>query len=187
MSEISVKDLVVDLEEYACVSENATLFDAVMTLEQAWEDFIKSPFKHRYVLVLDSNEDVVGRISQWDILRSLEPGYDKLGERIGLSRFGFRPEVLQDPSREFGLWQSPLDDICRKAAEVKVKDIMYEPSPDQYIDEEASLQQAIHFLVVGRHRTLLVRGGDKVVGVLRLSDIFMDIWRRMKACRLETE
>ncbi len=187
MEEITVKDLVVDLDEYACVSEDATLFDAVMTLEQAWEDFQRSPFKHRYVLVLNEQEDVVGRISQWDILRSLEPGYDKLGERVGLSRFGFRPEILEKPLREFGLWQSPLDDICRKAAMVKVRDIMYEPSPDQYIEEGASLQQAIHYLVVGRHRTLLVRRGQKVIGVLRLSDIFMDVWRRMKACHLETE
>lgn len=186
MNEVTVKDLVVDLDEYACVEEDATLFDAVMTLERAWEDFNKSPFKHRYVLVLNPAGDVVGRISQWDILRSLEPGYNNLGERVGLSRFGFRPEVLMKPLREFGLWQNPLDDICRKAADVKVRDIMYAPSPDQYIDESASLQQAIHFLVVGRHRTLLVRREGKVIGVLRLSDIFMDIWRRMKACRVES-
>ncbi len=187
MEEITVKDLIVDLEEYACVSEEETLFDAVMTLEQAWEDFQRSPFKHRYVLVLNQEKDVVGRISQWDILRSLEPGYDKLGERVGLSRFGFRSEILEKPLREFGLWQSPLDDICRKAALIKVKEIMYEPSPEQYIDAGETLQHAIHHLVVGRHRTLLVKEGGKVIGVLRLSDVFMDVWRRMKACHLETE
>ena len=185
MEEITVKDLVIDLDEYACVNEDATLFDAVMTLEKAWEDFNRSPFRHRYVLVLNHGGDVIGRISQWDVLRSLEPGYDKLGERVGLSRFGFRPEVLMKPIRELGLWENPLDDICRKAANIKVREIMYAPSPDQYIDENASLQQAIHSLVVGRHRTLLVKRGEKVVGVLRLSDIFMDVWRRMKACRVE--
>ena len=124
-----------------------------MTLEKAWEDFRRSPFKHRYVLILSKDGDVVGRISQWDILRSLEPGYNKLGQRSGLSRFGFRSEVWDKPLRDYGLWQGPLEDICRKAADIKVREIMYEPSPDQYIDEESSLQQAIHHLIVGRHRT----------------------------------
>lgn len=185
MAEIAVKDLIVDLSEYATVSKDADLYEAVITLEKAWEEFNRSPFKHRYVLVLDHDGDVVGRISQWDILRALEPGYNKLGQRIGLSRFGFRPEILESPLREFGLWQSPLDDLCRKAVGIKVKDIMYAPSADQYVDEKDSLQQAIHRLVVGRHRTLLVKRGGKVIGVLRLADVFMDVWRRMRECRLE--
>jgi len=184
MAEITVKDLTIDLSEYATVSEEADLYEAVITLEKAWEEFNRSAFRHRYVLVLGKDGRVVGRISQWDILRALEPGYNKLGQREGLSRFGFRPGILEAPLRDFGLWQAPLDDLCRKAVDIKVKDIMYAPAADQYVDENDSLQLAIHRLVVGRHRTLLVKRGEKVIGVLRLADVFMDVWRRMRACRL---
>ena len=39
MKSYSVKELMVPLSEYATVTENATLYDAVLALEEAQENF----------------------------------------------------------------------------------------------------------------------------------------------------
>jgi len=53
MKTIPIKDLMVPLEEYATVSEEATLFEAVAALEKAQErlDRDKYLYLHRAVLV----------------------------------------------------------------------------------------------------------------------------------------
>jgi CBS domain-containing protein len=61
---------------------------------------------------------------------------------------------------------------------------MYTPVEGEYINEDASLDEAINQLVMGRHQSLLVMKGDKVVGILRKTDVFMEIIRVMKTCEL---
>jgi CBS domain-containing protein len=81
-------------------------------------------------------------------------------------------------------WDKPMDDICKKAARMKVKEFMYTPGEGEYINEDASMDAAINQLVMGRHQSLLVMKGDKVVGILRKTDVFLEIARTMKACEL---
>ena len=58
----------------------------------------------------------------------------------------------------------------------------YGPLPEgEYIDENASMQEAVHHLVVGHHHSLIVTRGEEIVGVLRTSDIFAEIFQVMKA------
>jgi len=55
----TVRDLMVPLEEYATVPEEATLFEAVVALEQAQESLDRNRYKylHRSVLVYDKNKN----------------------------------------------------------------------------------------------------------------------------------
>ena len=43
----------VPLSEYATVSEDATLFEAVSELEKAQEEFDHTRYRHRAILVMD--------------------------------------------------------------------------------------------------------------------------------------
>ncbi len=86
--------------------------------------------------------------------------------------------------KTYGLWAKPLEDICRKSPQIKVKDVMYTPTEGEYVSEEANLDEAIHQLVVGKHQSLLATRGEKIVGILRLTDVFMEICEIMKACQL---
>ena len=61
---------------------------------------------------------------------------------------------------------------------------MSQPSPGEYIDENASLDEAIHLLVMGRHQSLIVNKGDSISGILRMSDVFKGICDKVKACKL---
>lgn len=184
MKTIAVKDLMVPLSEYATVSQEATLYDAVLALEKAQQTFDPEKHRHRGVLVLDEHNKVVGKLGQLDILKTLEPKYAEIGDLDPLSRAGFSPEFLKSMIEKFALWDKPLTDICSKAAGLKVKDIMYTPTEGEYVEENASLGEAIHQLVMGHHQSLLVTRGTEIVGILRLVDVFKRVCEAMKTCEL---
>ena len=53
MKSLTVFELMVPLSEYATVSEDSTLFEAVLALEKAQDEFDKTRYRHRAVLVFD--------------------------------------------------------------------------------------------------------------------------------------
>jgi CBS domain-containing protein len=170
--------------EYSTASEEATLFEAVMALEKAQEKFDQSRYRHRAVLIYDKEGNFVGKVSQLDILRALEPKYETMGIPGSLSRFGLTQQFQKTMLEQLRFWDKPMDDICKKAARIKVKEFMYTPDEGEYINEDASLDKAINQLVMGRHQSLLVMKDEKIVGILRKTDVFMEIVREMKACEL---
>ena len=189
MREISVQDLMVPLEEYVTVSVDATLFDAVMALEKAHEELDRTRYVylHRAVLVYDENEKIVGKISQLDALRALEPKYGDMGDQGTLSRAGFSPQFLKSMLERYSLFDRPLRDICVRAAKIRVTDFMHKPTEGEYIDVSRYLGEAIHQLIMGRHQSLLVTKGQEIVGILRLTDVFKHIFQTMKTCEIPEE
>lgn len=184
MQSIKVSELMVPLAEYATVSKEATLSEAVMALEQAQKGVDSEREKHRAVLVLDPSGHVVGKLDQWSVLWALEPKYRQMGDLRETSRYGFSPGFLKSMIESYGLWRKPLEGLCRKASEIVVQDIMKIPGEGEYVSEDASLDTAIHLLVMGRHQSLLVTRGESIVGVLRLSDVFKKICDGIKVCNI---
>lgn len=186
MKTIKVKDLMVPREEYASVSQDATLYEAVLALEEAQEalDRTRYHYLHRAVLVHDENDRIIGKVSQLDALRALEPKYAELEGSQKLSSAGFSPDFLRSLISRHSLWDAPLNSICTKAAQRKVKTFMHKPEPGEFIGEDATLDEAINLLVVGKRQSLLVRGEERIVGILRLTDVFKHIFQLMKACAI---
>ena len=172
-----VRDLMVPLAEYATVSQDATLYDAVMALEEAQFKFDQHHYKHRAVLVYDEQQKVVGKLSQLDVLRGLEPGYSEIKE---IEVYELSPSYIKSMMKDFNLWQTPMETIFKNARDIFVKDIMYTPAEGEYVREETNIDEAIHQLVVGRHQSLLVTRGEEVVGILRLTDVFMTVCEMIK-------
>jgi CBS domain-containing protein len=183
MKSILVKDLMVPLADYATVSDQATLGEAVAALKQAQQHFDQKRYRHRAVLVLDNTNNVVGKISQTDALKALEPKYRGLGDLQELEGlFGFKGDAVRQMITEHGLWKKPIEDICRKAVNLKVKDIMHTPTEGEYVNEDASFNEAVHQLILGRHQSLLVTRANKIVGILRLTDVFHRVSELMEDC-----
>jgi len=182
MKTITVRELMVPLSEYAVVSGEATLHEAVTALEKAQEKFDKTRYRHRAILVFGENNQIVGKISQLDILRSLEPKYAKILEPAMLSPEDLSPRYIKSVLEKYALWKHSLDNICEKAAKLKIKDIMYAPTEGEYVEESAALTEAIHRLLTGSHQSLLVTEAEQIVGILRLTDVFKEICERIKAC-----
>ena len=184
MKEKKVKDLMVSLSEYATVTEDATLYDAVLALEEAQENFEDkhTRYRHRAILILDKDGGVIGKLSQLDVLSALEPKYTDMMKGEGSHRYGISKEFMKSVWEDYNLFADPLDDICRKAGEQNVKTFMYTPTEGEYVSEDASIDIAIHQLILGHHQSLLVARDKKIVGVLRLTDVFAAVFHKMKEC-----
>ncbi len=183
MKDIAVKDLMVPLAEYATVPQDATLYEAILSLEEARAEFESTPYRHRALLVFDKDNHIIGKLSQMDIIKALEPDFgDKLGE-AHLSRFGISNSYIEFLLKENDCWNLPLDQLCTAAGGQRVADFMYTPTEGEYIPVDASLQNAIHRLLMGHHHSLLVTGENskEIVGVLRLTDVFVLVCQTMKA------
>jgi len=178
---IKVKDLMVSLSDYAAVSQEATLYEAVLALDEAQKRLHRDRHPHRAVLVLDGEGHVVGKLSQWDFIRALEPRYNEIVDLNAVARFGWSTQFIRSMVEDQGLWQKPLDNLCQRASRIKVRNVMYTPAEGEYVREDATLDEGIHQLVIGHHQSLLVTRDSRVVGVLRLSDVFTQICEIMRS------
>mmetsp|Transcript_466 Transcript_466/g.289 ORF Transcript_466/g.289 Transcript_466/m.289 type:complete len:191 (+) Transcript_466:169-741(+) len=184
----TVKELMVPLSEYATVSEYATLFEAVCALEKAQGEFDKNRYAHRAILVYDKKGRIIGKLSQLDILMTLEPKYEEIhGENNRIVRYGFSKQFISSMMKQYRMWSRPLDDICKNALSYKVSKFMPVLTEGEYVDENASLDEAIHQLILGVHQSLLVTRDDHIIGILRLTDVFNTIFTVMKYCKNEID
>jgi CBS domain-containing protein len=188
MKNFTVMDLMVPLSEYATVSEDASLCDAILALEQAQEEFDQTRYRHRAILVFGKNNKIIGKISQLDALKALEPKYAELMTDSSTRHLGFSNKYIQGMLDQFSLWAGPMQDICKKAADRRVVDFMHTPTEGEYVRQGATLDMAIHQLIVGHHQSLLVtdNAGD-IIGVIRLTDVFAAVFQQVKACKLDCQ
>ena len=184
MKTINVKEIMIPIDEYATVDEDTTLYEVVMALETAQKQQSADLYKHRAVLVYGENRDIVGKISQLDLIMGLERGYTQVEDLKRVSYSGYTRSFLKSLAQKHNLWSEPLKDICRKGATLKAKDIMHKPVEGEFVDADATLDEAIHQLVMGRHQSLLVTEKGKIAGILRLTDVFVQICEAMKTCAI---
>ncbi|MCG6916299.1 MAG: CBS domain-containing protein [Deltaproteobacteria bacterium] len=187
MKTIKVKDLMVPLDKYATISEEANLYEAILTLEEAHRHYDKRRYKYRAILVLDKNKKIVGMLTDLEVLSGLEPAYKEIGDVRTMALSGISQDFLKSLAENYQLWQKPLGDICGKAFKIKVKNIDYTTTEGNFIEEEATLDQAIHQLIVGYHQNVLVtrEGDNRIVGILRLYDVFKKVASIIKRCKID--
>jgi len=176
MKSIKVKDMMVPLKEYATVNEEETFKEALLALEHAQKEFDASRYRHRAVLVFDKdNKNIVGKISMFDVIRAIEPRYEQIEGLRTSSRSGYSLEFLKKLMKDFYLWDQNFQILLEKASKMKVKQFMYIPTSGEYIEEDASLSEGIHTIVMGHHHSLLVTKEGRITGILRVTDIFKKI------------
>jgi len=179
-----VKDLMVPLSEYATVLEGATLADTVAALKKSQAKFDQAKYRHRAVLVYDENNDIVGKVSMLSLLRGLEPKYDDMLSDKSHMQFGFTRNFQKTMIEQLKLWEAPLTHICEKATQIKVEALMTPPGEGEYIEIDATLDEAIHQFILNHHQSLLVTKDEKVVGTLRLTDVFEVVTDAVTECVL---
>ncbi|MCP3954990.1 MAG: CBS domain-containing protein [Desulfobacterales bacterium] len=180
MKQFTVKDLMVPISEYATVPEGSTVLDAIVALEKAQEDFAHTRYSHRAVLILGKDKRVVGKLSQFDFLRSLEPGGEQAAVLADIDKFGFSAKAVALQREQYRLQEVPLAEIFQDAAKLKVEEFMQTPAESEFIEAKTSLHTAIHQMIIDPTLSLLVVEKQEIVGILRLSDVFGAVFHTMK-------
>ncbi len=176
MKEKKVKEVMIPLSDYATISEDETLGNAIKELKEA-QKATKYTRKHRAVLAFDENDNITGKVSIRCIFKALEPKYGQFGHpeninTMGLSRFGFSDKFLGSLLENHSLWDETLDQLVKKGAKQKVKDVMSKPMPGEFVSEDATVAEAVHHFILGCHQSLLVVKEDLVTGIVRMVDLF---------------
>ncbi|MDJ0765517.1 MAG: CBS domain-containing protein [Myxococcota bacterium] len=170
MTDKKVKDLMLPLSEYATISGERTIQEALNALDKAQLDLTDERHHHRSVLVLDEAGEVVGKLSHWAILRKLEPKFLKDEDLAVISGANVDPEYIDEMESSLSGFVYSLTALCKRASGIKAKDAMVPMT--ESIDEEESLLVAVHQFVVSHAQSMLVTRECRSVGTLRLSDVF---------------
>jgi CBS domain-containing protein len=170
-----VRDLLVPISEYAVTTMDKPLREAVPALRKLYcevEDGKCTEAGHRTILVLDNAGKLVGILDFKSILKVLIPeiagGLTAKLEALGVSiafaqagtadldeaRLSFRARVL-------------------KNAETQVGEIMLKIRGT--IQADADLMEALKLIYANKITALPVYDGDKIIGVLRDSDLFLTV------------
>jgi len=189
MNPFRAKDLMVPLSEYATVKKGATVLEAVLALEKAQLEYDHTKYRHLAVMVLDANHQVVGKVGHIDVLQAVEScsNYGDLLPFQSLEDFGFSPRIIRTVVEDRRLKDISLKDLCCKVSRMRVEEIMQTPTAGEYVEVDTPLEQAIEQMVEGAHFALLVTREKRIVGILRMSDIFAAVFHAMKECQLHSQ
>lgn len=143
-----VKDLMIPLEDYPHVPYWFTLRQAMAIVREAAIKF--EGFMPRSVLVFDEKYQLLGMLTLRDIIKGLEPRFLKETEAIPAEEF-FTPRLKEASQRTIGEVMSPI----------KVT-----------VNADDSLTRALSVMITENVGMMPVMQNNKVVGMIRLSDLF---------------
>lgn len=179
MKNILVKNTMTPIMDYATITEDQTLYDVFLILEESKKLYTKV---HRDIIVMDNDGQFKGKVTIIDIFKALEPKYKQL--KTTYADGTLTTENILKTIRDFDLWLIPMKDLCERGSHIKVSEIMHIPDKHEYIQEDESLEKALHEYVMGVHQPLIVKHKDQVTGILRLEDLYEVIREHMLACKI---
>ena len=174
----TIKNLVMPLDDYAVVSLEATLTEALLALERAEAKIAPDRQPPRAILVVDGSRNVVGQLGYLDFLRALEPKYSMIGDLQTLSKANLSSEFISSMMENFSLFQDYLPAVWLRAYSIKVKNVMRPVT--ESIDENTSITEAMHKMVIWQSMRVMVTRERKVIGILRLADLFAEVCKCIK-------
>ena len=172
-----VRDIMLPLSEYAVVSMDATLYEAFVALKEAQKKLPQGLQPHRAVLIVDKDDKIVGKLGHLGFLRALEPRYKSLGQLDLISKAGLTKEFITSMMDNYGLMQDDLKDIRVRTKKILVKDVMRPVTENVDIDD--TINEAIHKIIMYQTLSALVTKDGRIVGILRLSDLFDEVSRNI--------
>ena len=177
---MKVRELMRPLERFRCISSDATFMEAVTSLEEADAKFKSGQAPERIVLVCEADERIIGKLSPIDVVKALEPEPVEL--RIGQeARYSSLKTTLASMNEQVRLWHQPLADLRHKAGTIKIRDFVKKPPVSQMVGADDDMNAAFFQFMVGRHGSLFVHEGGKIVGLILFSDLYRRIKERIKA------
>jgi len=170
--EKKVKDLMIPIKDYAVTSPDKTLQEAILEMRRIYcevETGKCTEAGHRTGLVM-MDDKLVGIIDFQSIMRALMPEIaGKLSDK--LAALGLSIAFAEADAHDLDEARAGFKERVLQNARTKVGDVMLKLRGQ--IDADAELMEALKLMHKNRVTVLPVFEGDKVVGVLRDSDLFL--------------
>jgi len=129
MKSVRVKELMVPIDSYATVPPEATLREAILALDRSQQALTPSQHKHRAILVLDSEGELLGKIALSDIISALAPDFSEVTELKGLSVSGLNLETIQSMLEANPVWHDPMQFLCDRSPHLNAREIAQPGAP----------------------------------------------------------
>jgi CBS-domain-containing membrane protein len=174
----TISELMIPIESYPTVPEDATLLDDIFTFEKAGRNNHANRQPFRAILVTNQRGEVVGKIDQITFLKALEPKHFLLDDLCRMSQIGVDERFTDAVTGDLDLFRLDLPQLCYQARNRKVGEVML-PLTEE-IDIEAPLVEAVQKLIMKQTASVLVKDRHKIVGLIRLADLCQEVAREMK-------
>lgn len=168
LKNLHVKDIIISIDDYPNILIGAPVGEAIHLMHHVLED----RDKYRNILVLDDDDKLMGYLSLRDLIRSVGPGYL---HKVTTGIKGNQPfqAIQQDFSALSLIWEErfteKLHDELSKPVTQHMTLINDHVSPDDHITK------CIHLMLLDDVLMLPVVENEKVLGVVRLVDIFENL------------
>lgn len=171
-------DLMVSLSDYPIVASSATIFDAVVRLDDSRRNTKIGKQPYQAVLVADKSGQVIGKVGQFALLKGLEPRSRVSVDKEALARAGVSDEIMATALGHYRSFQVDLSEMCVGAFERPVSSIMTPFA--EHIDIDTAICEVVHKMLEWQTLSILVTERDRPVGLIRLSDLCDEVMRQMR-------
>lgn len=153
---MKVRDLVVPVEEYPVIYDDAAVAEAIGELRSSFHEKDGTWYGFQSLLVLNRKERLVGILTLRGLLKAfkIQALYDHL--------------LKGDPSGM--MFIKPFSN----SLEITVKDIM-RPLKLVTVQQDSSILEAVQIICRKKVNSLPVMDGDKLVGIVRTMDLFWSV------------
>jgi CBS domain-containing protein len=188
-----VKDIMCPIEEYEFIGMETPLCDALALLKKNHKKAQADPKRafHKTMLVKDDSGKIVGKLSAFDLTQGLvpEPAKKHTISRSFYSVLSSRAlevaDQVHDMQQRFKWLHSTFGELIQQESRKKVKDVMSPVHP--LLVEDDSINKAICVMFSEETRQPLVTRDGKIVGVVRLLEIFDELLEILgDECLLDT-
>lgn len=155
MGKKTARDIMVPINSYMTISENATLHEAIKVLRNSFHRDGRAWYGYRSVIVLGAGGDLVGVLSLKGLLRA-----------VGLK------ELDNDPNFKSDCWGWYYVNRLREQSKLRVKDAM-RPLAVATVDAGDDVNEVAAALLKHNVDSLPVLSSYELVGMVRTVDIFM--------------
>ena len=170
--EKKVRDLMIPIKDYVVTSPEKTLQETILEMRKVYcevETGKCTEAGHRTGLVM-SDSKLVGIVDFQSIMRALMPEIaGKLSDK--LAALGISIAFAEADAHDLDAARAGFKERVLQNARAKVGDVMLKLRGQ--IESDAEIMKALKLMHRNRVTVLPVFEGDKVVGVLRDSDLFL--------------
>lgn len=165
LDDLVARDFMVPIEEYPHITVSSSVCDAISLMHSSLAD----SHKYRTILVTDEDRHLMGYLSLRDLIRAVGPRYLR---KDAPNYKGHQPfhGISDDMSVLSLIWQEGFTVKIREEAKKSVEGMMtlieHTVSPDD------PFAKCIYLMLVQDELIIPVAEDNKVIGVIRLVDIF---------------